>query len=39
VDALYDDILKASKEYGVERHIGEDVIGDIAAFVLETASA
>ena len=25
---------KASKEYGVERHIGEDVIADIAEFVL-----
>ena len=35
VSALYDDILKASKEYSAERHIGEDVIGDIAAFVLE----
>ncbi len=35
VEGIYDDILKASKEYGVERHIGEDVIGDIAAFVLE----
>ena len=35
VPALYDDILKASKEYGVERHIGEDVIADIASFVLE----
>ncbi len=34
VNAIYDDILKASKEYGVERHIGEDVIGDIAAFIL-----
>lgn len=35
VDAIYSDILKASKEYGVERHIGEDVIGDIADFILE----
>ncbi|MBQ6388854.1 MAG: alpha/beta fold hydrolase [Mogibacterium sp.] len=33
VPALYDDILKASKEYSTERHIGEDVIGDIAAFI------
>ena len=33
VPAIYDDILKASKEYGVERHIGEDVIGDIAEFI------
>ncbi len=35
VPALYDDVLKASKEYGVERHIGEDVIGDVAAFILD----
>ncbi len=35
VPAIYDDILKASKEYRVERHIGEDVIGDIAAFIGE----
>lgn len=35
VPAIYDDILKAAKEYKAERHIGEDVIGDIAAFVLE----
>ena len=33
VEAIYSDILKASKEYSVERHVGEDVIGDIAAFV------
>ena len=35
VKALYDDILKASKDYKIERHIGEDVISDIAAFILE----
>ena len=34
VNAIYDDILKASKEYRVERHIGEDVICDIASFIL-----
>ncbi|MCR4904775.1 MAG: alpha/beta fold hydrolase [Clostridiales bacterium] len=34
VDAIYDDILKASKEYAVERHIGEDVLGDLASFIL-----
>ena len=34
VQAQYDDILKASQEYSVERHIGDEVIGDIAAFVL-----
>lgn len=33
VNALYDDILKATKEYSVERHIGEDVIADIAEFI------
>ncbi len=33
VNGIYDDILKASKEYSVERHIGEDVIGDIARFI------
>lgn len=35
VTAIYDDILKASKEYGVERHIGEEVIADIAEFIYE----
>ena len=33
VTALYDDITKASKEYGLERHIGDDVIRDIAEFI------
>lgn len=33
VTALYDDITKASKEYSLERHIGEDVIKDIADFI------
>ena len=33
VPALYDDVLKASKEYSVERHIGDDVTSDIAAFI------
>ncbi len=36
VPAIYDDILKASKEYSVERHIGDEVIRDIAAFIRET---
>jgi hypothetical protein len=35
VSAIYDDILKASKEYGLERHIGDEVIRDIAAFIRE----
>ena len=33
VTAIYDDILKASKEYSAERHIGDDVITDIADFI------
>jgi hypothetical protein len=33
VNGLYSDILKASKEYSVERHIGDDVIKDIADFI------
>lgn len=33
VEAIFDDILKASKEYSVRRHIKEEVIGDIANFV------
>ncbi len=37
VKAIYDDIMKASKEYGAERHIGKDVIHDIALFILENA--
>ena len=36
VKGIYDDILKASKEYKVERHIPEEVIGDIAAFIRNT---
>ena len=35
VDAIYTSILKASKEYGTERHIGGEVIGDIAGFILK----
>ncbi len=33
VNGIYSDILKASKEYSTERHIGDDVIQDIADFV------
>ncbi|MBQ3864587.1 MAG: alpha/beta fold hydrolase, partial [Clostridia bacterium] len=33
VPALTDDILKSSLEYGTERHIGEEVLGDIASFI------
>ena len=35
VEAIYDDILKASKDYSVERHIPEEVINDIAQFINE----
>ena len=35
VTALSDDINKARKEYAEERHIGEEVIGDIARWILE----
>ncbi len=34
VDAIYKDIMKAAKEYGTARHIGEEVSGDIATFIL-----
>lgn len=33
VEGIYDDVLKASKEYSTERHIGEEVINDIASFI------
>ena len=34
VPAMSDDIRKAAKEFSVERRIGGEVIGDIAAFIL-----
>ncbi|MBO4677563.1 MAG: alpha/beta fold hydrolase [Oscillospiraceae bacterium] len=33
VKGIYDDILKAGKEYRVERHIGPEVLDDIADFI------
>ena len=33
VKGIYNDILKAGKEYRVEQHIGPEVIDDIAAFI------
>ena len=33
VEGIYDDILKASREYSQERHIPEEVINDIAGFI------
>ena len=35
VPALYDDISKATKEFLKERHIGENVISDIAGWILK----
>lgn len=35
VSAIHTSILKASAEYSVERHIGDDVLDDIAAFIFE----
>lgn len=35
VPALYNDISKATKEFSVERHIGENVISDIAGWILK----
>ena len=35
VPALSDDINKARKEYAEERHIGDEVTGDIARWILE----
>ncbi len=34
VPALYDDIIKATKEFSKERHIGDEVIGDMAHWIL-----
>ena len=36
VPALSRDINKARKEYSVERHIGDEVIGNIAGWILQT---
>ena len=33
VESIYNDISKAAKDYRVERHIGDEVIDDIAEFV------
>ena len=33
VPAISDNLMKIKQEYGVERHIGEDVIRDIAAWI------
>lgn len=35
VPSVFGDIMKAKQEYAVEQHIGEEVIGDIAAWILD----
>lgn len=35
VPAIYEDIMQAKKEYNTERHIGKDVIADIANWIWE----
>ena len=37
VPAIYDNIMKANKEFAKERHIGEDVIADIANWIKKTS--
>ena len=37
VKGIYNDILKAGKEYRGERHIGPEVLDDIAAFIRKNA--
>ena len=36
VKGIYNDILKAGKEYKVEQHIGAEVLDDISAFIMKT---
>ena len=38
VPSVCGDITKIKKEYNTERHIGEDVIGDIAAWIKSVVS-
>ncbi len=39
VKSVYNDILKAGKEYKVEQHIPDEVIDDIAAFIRDNSAA
>lgn len=39
VPAIYDDIMKAKQEYNAERHIGEDVIADIANWIMSVCQS
>ena len=34
VPSVYGDIMKAKQEYGIEQHIGEEVVSDIANWIL-----
>ena len=38
VPSVYGSITKAKQEYNVEQHIGEEVIGDIARWILEVCA-
>ena len=38
VKGIYNDILKAGKEYKMEQHIGAEVFNDIAAFIKKNAT-
>ena len=35
VPSVYGNIMKAKQEYNVEQHIGEEVVADIANWILE----
>lgn len=39
VNGIYNDILKAGKEYKLEQHIGREVLDDIAAFIKRNCEA
>ncbi|MBR4744605.1 MAG: alpha/beta fold hydrolase [Oscillospiraceae bacterium] len=38
VRGIYNDILKAAKEYRTEQHIGPEVLDDISAFIIKNCS-
>ena len=37
VPSVYGSIAKARKEYGIEQHIGENVISDLAGWILNAS--
>ena len=39
VPSIYGSIAKAKKEYGIEQHIGETVIADIANWIIDVCDA